>query len=279
MWRRCLVLLTAFAAACSNDPVSEQAEQEQKPRTCSLTQINLTSTRIAVSALHGPIRLSTLTGSPERVLLTGDVNAQQWSPAGNRLVFVDERPGGEYALSVMDTIGNAQQLPVPLRSTWPAWSKDDWIYFFTQNNDPPRIYRIRPDGSNMSGVLATGRFPAPAPDGRHFAYRTDDGRIMIQDLQSGTISQVAITHFAINLRWSPTADQIAFIEDGDVVLLRLDGFSKRLVGAQAAGSISWSGDGCFILSGSQVTNLAVLSPDENASLLLGVSGLYTAWKP
>lgn len=277
MRRRCVVFLAVFAAACSNNPTEQ--EEEQKPATCALSQINLAATRIAVSALHGPIRLSTLSGSPERVLKTGDVNAQQWSPAGNRLVYVDERPGGEYALSVMDTLGNAQQLPVPLRSTWPAWSRDDWIYFFTQNNDPPRIYRIRPDGSNMSGVLATGRFPAPAPDGRRFAYRTDDGRIMIQDLQSGTASQLAVARFSINLRWSPTTDEIAFIEDGDVVLLRPDGFSKRLAGVPGAGAISWSSDGCFILSGSQFTNLAVLSPDENASLLLGVSGLYTAWKP
>ena len=44
------------------------------------------SARIAVSALHGPLRLSTLAGEDERAILVGNVNAQDWSPTGDRLV-------------------------------------------------------------------------------------------------------------------------------------------------------------------------------------------------
>src|SRR5690349_21721879 len=133
MGGRRITILILLACASPDVASAVSAPRPQRPQMGAELD-SIPFARIAVSALHGPIRLSTLTGRPEHAIVGGNVNAQDWSPRGDRLVYVDDRGNGEYALSVADTFGVSTRLPVPLRSTWPVHSLDGrWIYFFTQD--------------------------------------------------------------------------------------------------------------------------------------------------
>jgi hypothetical protein len=268
---------TLHAAAAGVPTVTFKANGVSSQACTAPSELNPGAVRIAVSLIHGPIRLSTLCGTPEHVVVTGDVNAQDWSPERDRLVYVDERAGGEYALSVTDTVGNTAELPVPLRSTWPVWSKDNWIYFFTQNDLPPQIRRIRQDGTNLSASLVTGRFPAPAPDGQRFAYTGNDG-IYIYNLSNNTSSFVTAAS-AIALRWSPDGNFIGYVENGYTTIVQPDGTGKRIVGPSGVGAIAWSPDSRWILAGSQFTNLQLINLSNGTFTTLTVPGLYVSWKP
>jgi Tol biopolymer transport system component len=235
--------------------------------------------RIAVSALHGPIRFSTISGANERTLITGDVNAQDWSPAGDRLVYVDERGNGGYALSTTDTLGNAVQLPVPLSSTWPQYSRDgQWIYFFTQNNNPPRIMRIRPNGTGMQDLIE-GRFPAPAPDGSRIALSNPNG-IWIGDPVTQQGGMVPNTAFGIATRWSPDGNWIAYRSNNTIVIIRPSGADKRTLQSSFTGGLSWSPDSRYLLSGNDSDGrLQLIDTNDYSTRLLSVTGTYPAWKP
>jgi Tol biopolymer transport system component len=270
------LLRFALAGACLTACFKSPVEGPLDPQACSaLGDLNL-GARIAISQLHGPIRLSTLNGDPERILITGNVNAQDWSPARDRLVYVDDRGNDEYALSVTDTFAVSQPLPVPLRSTWPVWSLDGWIYFFTQTDQPPEIRRIRPNGTGLSASLVVGRFPAPSPDGLRFAY-FGSGKIWTFNLATSVSSPVTDAN-AIALRWSPDGSWIGYIENGQTTIVRPDGSEKRAIGPGSVGGISWSPDGCFVLAGSQTRSMLVIA-QHGSFLDLPLTGLYPAWRP
>lgn len=235
-------------------------------------------TRIAISALHGPIRLSTLSGAAEKILITGNVNAQDWSPGGDRLVYVDDRGNGNYALSVTDTLGNSHQLPVPLSSTWPHYAATgDWIYFFTQADNPPGVYRIHSDGTGMQQIM-TGKFPAPAPDGQRLAIVSSAG-IWVGNIASGTGNVVANTPGAIALRWSPDGDWLAYRVLTKVYVMRPDGSATKMYASEFPGGLSWSPDSRWLISGSENSTLQLIDTRADTTTLMPVAGLYPAWKP
>lgn len=240
------------------------------------------SARIAVSALHGPIRLSTLLGEAERALVAGNVNAQDWSPTGDRFVYVDDRGGGAYALSVADTFGVTAPLPVPMRSTWPQYSRDgSWIYFFTQNDAPPQVYRIRPDGRELQALLP-GSFPAPAPAGDRIAMTTSAG-VWVGDPVTKIGALVPnTTSRAIATRWSPDGEWIAYRDrqNGGITLVRADGTDVREIDAPATGGLSWSPDGRWLLGGNVDGGpLQLIDLRTGSSVFLRIRGVYPAWKP
>ena len=243
---------------------------------------DLPDARIAVSALHGPIRLSTLRGFPVRTVMLGNVNAQDWSPAGDRLVYVDDRGSGEYALSSTDTLGATFQLPVPLRSTWPQHSPDGrWIYFFTQDDNPPLVYRIAPDGSDLHTLLP-GAFPAPHPDGRRVAITVGAG-VWVGDPLTRVGSIVpGTTSGAIATRWSPDGQWIAYRDrrSGGITIVRPDGSGRQVVQAPSIGGLSWSPDGTWLLGGNvDGEALQLIEARTGEARWLPERGVYPAWRP
>ncbi len=234
------------------------------------------STRIAVSALHGPIRLSTLTGADERVLILGNVNAPDWSPKGDRLVYVDDRGSGNYALSTTDTLGNSKQLPVPLSSSWPQYSADgQWIYFVV--NDLAQVGRIHPDGTGLI-MLRPGTRPAPAPDNQRIAMSAGTG-IWVGDPVTGVGGMVPNTTLAEAVRWSPDGNWIAYREynGARIVVIHPDGTGKVSYPADYIGGVAWSPDSKKILAGSGA-NLQLIDRDSGTVSTLPVTGVYPAWR-
>ncbi len=232
--------------------------------------------RIAVSALHGPIRLSTLTGADERVLITGHVNAQDWSPAGDRLVYVDDRGNYTYALSITDTLGSTRQLPVPLSSSWPQYSADGrWIYFVV--NELGQIGRIHPDGTGQE-LLMTGTRPSPAPDNKRIAISVSGG-IWVGDPSTGSGSMVPNTSSAEAVRWSPDGSWIAYRDRGtrQIVVMRPDGSGKVTYPSDYIGGVAWSPDSKKILAGSSLS-LQLINRDSGTVTNLPVTGVYPAWR-
>jgi WD40 repeat protein len=273
---RWVTLMAAAIGIASASPAAARAPQD-------LPQVWLDGfpdVRIAVSALHGPIRLSTLTGVDERAVIVGNVNAQDWSPTGDRLVYVDDRGGGEYALSITDTLGSTRQLPVPMRSTWPQYSPDGrWIYFFTQDDRSRRVYRIAPDGTNLQDLFP-GSFPSPAPDGT-IAITTGEG-VWVGDPVSGIGTVVPnTTAGAFATRWSPDGAWIAYRDrDGGITLIRPDGTAKRSIPAPPIGGLSWSPDGNWLLGGNvDGEPLQLIDLRTDAARFLPVHGVYPAWRP
>ncbi len=232
------------------------------------------STRIAVSQLHGPIRLSTLTGADERVLITGNVNAQDWSPAGDRLVYVDDRGDYTYALSVTDTLGNSRQLPVPLSSSWPQYSFDgQWIYFVV--NQLVQVGRIHPDGTGLQ-MLRAGTRPSPAPDNQRIAMSAGGG-IWVGDPATGAGGVLPNTTPAEAVRWSPDGKWIAYRSGVSIAVVRPDGTDKVTYPADMIGGLAWSPDSKEILAGSS-TSLRLIDRDSGTVRDLPVIGLYPAWR-
>lgn len=234
--------------------------------------------RIAISNINGPIRLITLTGVPERVLIGGVVNAQDWAPDGSRLVYVDDRGNGEYALSTTDTLGTAVQLPVPLRSTWPQYSHDgQWIYFFSQNDQPPRVYRIRPNGTGLENLMG-GRFPSPSPDGTRIAVSLENG-IWVGNPVTQIGGVVPNTSFGAPVRWSPSGQWIAYRAGGTIIVIRPDGTGKRIIQSSDIGGLAWSPDARYLLSGGRDQLQLIDTQAGDAVTGIPVTGVYPAWKP
>jgi TolB protein len=259
-----LAALVALAA-CSTTP----SDEDDGPPTG----------RIVVSALHGPIRLSTVTGTDEKVILTGDVNAPDWAPSGDKIVYVSDWGGGEYGLNLTDTLGANVRLPVPLRSTWPQYSADgQWIYFFTQTSQPPRVYRIRPSGQDLQDLIQ-GSHPAPAPSGNRIAMMTPAG-VWIGDPSTGAGAAVPNTESGSSLRWSPDGEWLAYRATG-IVLIRPDGSGKRVLGTDPLGSLSWSRDSRWILAGSggPLYLIGGMTAGVPVVTTLPVAGVYPDLKP
>lgn len=150
------------------------------------------------------------------------------SPDGKQIVFSSNRDGN-FEIFIMDSDGShVRQLTIttgPLANSWPRWSPDgEWIAFQSgiPNTTNFQIYRIRPDGSDLTQVTADypglNQFPAWSPDGTRLAIRRDteiylidsaDGkhpaRLTVTDTIPGAFNQMA--------SFSPDGKKIAYLSN------------------------------------------------------------------
>ncbi|HJQ71544.1 MAG TPA: hypothetical protein VKA70_21390 [Blastocatellia bacterium] len=162
-------------------------------------------------------------GSAKAVNLTrssaGDFNPS-FSPDGRKIAFSSERdspqrfgpPGVRSSdIYVMDADGaNVKRLTSA--KGWdgsPAWSADgQTIFFYSDREGGPRIWRMKPDGSDQQAVSRAGTkalSPAVMRDGRlAFAAKLDDRWQIVSTALDGTDQRVESD--AQNDYWAPAFD-------------------------------------------------------------------------
>jgi Tol biopolymer transport system component len=165
--------------------------------------------------------------------------------------------------------GNFAVLPTPglANVTWPEWSSDgQWIYFHGEAATGTHVYRIRPDGTDLTN-LTPGRnaaMPSPSPDGQRVVYVAD--RLVVQDLATGMTQALTGTEGARAPRWSPDGQWIAFTgQFSTLVLVRPDGTDRRTLTADyISPGVSWSPDSRWIL----VMSYRLLLVDASSGAIL-----------
>jgi len=134
-------------------------------------------------------------GAPERIFLTDPSGTRvtpltppqqttadlpSWSPDGKRIVYVDQAPGSDRALFVIDRDGTApvQLTTLPFASD-PAWSPDGTkiAFFGTEDFAGSYVYVINADGTGLRRVVMPHTTslvrPAWSPDGTRLLYEAE----------------------------------------------------------------------------------------------------------
>ncbi|MCF3641932.1 hypothetical protein LXM94_18345 [Rhizobium sp. TRM95111] len=105
-----------------------------------------------------------------------------WSPDGATLCYCGIR-NQEFDIYTIAVTGGAERRLTFAegRNDGPDWSADgDWIYFNSSRTGRMQIWRIRPDGRDVTRVTDSPYgdwFPHPAPDGRTLLVLSYDGDV------------------------------------------------------------------------------------------------------
>ena len=119
--------------------------------------------------------------SKERKRLTHGARASDPDVGPDGAIVFVSQSDGTTNLSILKGEGESRRITSFDDGTQvysPAWdTSGEWIYFAVGGHASARdLYRVRPDGSGLAVVLATGndeRDPAPSPDGRWLYFSSD----------------------------------------------------------------------------------------------------------
>ena len=147
---------------------------------------------VYVSYKDGTVWRSKVDGS-DRMQLTYppfQATVPRWSPDGTRISFSGAKPGESYRIYIISADGgNAEQVSAGANDLDPSWSKDGKAIMF--------------------GVF-------PAPD------KPESAKIMVLDLKTRALNQVAGSQGICCPRWSPDGRYVAAISADNQKLLLLD---------------------------------------------------------
>jgi len=147
---------------------------------------------VYVSYKDGTVWRSKVDGS-DRMQLTYppfQATVPRWSPDGTRISFSGAKPGESYRICIISADGgNAEQVSAGANDLDPSWSKDGKAIMF--------------------GVF-------PAPD------KPESAKIMVLDLKTRALNQVAGSQGICCPRWSPDGRYVAAISADNQKLLLLD---------------------------------------------------------
>ena len=156
-----------------------------------------------------------------------------WSPDGDRVAFNSDRDG-TFNLFVIDADGkNLRQLThekAPVVAGMQSWPADgSWIYFGLFGEGPPRMCRIRPDGSNFK-IVGEGIDPAISPDGKTIAYANvvaGGHCLFVMDVDGKNVRRLTTRPNAwagVHASWAPDGKTIVYADRvGDALeIFRID---------------------------------------------------------
>lgn len=145
-----------------------------------------------------------------------------WSPDGKRLVAVNTIE----QLFVVDADGKNLAQILQVDGSYchqPEWSPDgDWIAFATDRDGNVEIYKVRPDGTELTRLTrapGVDAHPRWSPDGRWLSFTSNrDGNYDIWLMRAdGSDEQNLTRHSATDdhAAWSPDGKSIAFVSMRD----------------------------------------------------------------
>jgi hypothetical protein len=194
-----------------------------------------------------------------------------WLPQQNLLVFHGRIPSFTYYVGMftMDASNqpNVLYFPGPDASgVYPQPTRDGaWVYYTQQvGNQSNEIWRMRLDGSGRARVGPTAGYydsdsqASPSPDGRTIVYISNDGgagtgvvRLNRLDLATGV--ETSLNAFGSHPRWSPVANEIAYLTGSAVRIVQADGTGDRVLATGDSfedrdGQVEWSPDGKWLVT-------------------------------
>jgi Tol biopolymer transport system component len=179
-------------------------------------------------------------------------DSPRWSPDGAQILFNSNRDGS-HEVYVMNPDGSGQtrvsSIAGPNKDdSDPSWSPDGKKIVFISDRC---VWTMKPDGTELTQLttpptesLCLESTPVYSPDGAKIAYvsnRDGDYEIYVMNadgtgqtrLTSNTVSDVSPT-------WSPDGTRIAFVEDGNVVIMKLDGSDRTVIDlAKDVSTVDW----------------------------------------
>lgn len=150
-----------------------------------------------------------------------------WSPDGSTIVFSSARDAEtDVQLYLMDADGGNQRRLMPFVAAdylGPRWSPDgQWIAFFTNVDGTLEVYKVRPDGSDLTRLTANASnnfMPDWSPDGQRIVFVSErDRNRELYVMNADGSNPVRLTNDLaedVRPRWSPDGQFIVFQSNRD----------------------------------------------------------------
>ncbi len=135
---------------------------------------------------------------------------------GNRTtdIWILDRRSGDFT-RLTDPISNPEMegFREHVHDAIPMWGADDMIYFVSERDGIFNLWRMSPDGGNISQVTRHTqggvKYPAISNDGRTIVY-TNDHELFVLDVPNGTPQEVSV-----ELAFDPSINQVEWVEVED----------------------------------------------------------------
>lgn len=202
-----------------------------------------------------------------------------------RIVFAADKEGSDdIYTSDLDGQNLKRLTNSPKKESQPKWSPDGKKIVFV--SDLEDLYSMNADGSNQIRLniapYKSASFPEWSPDGKKIVFSSDDFKIVIFDLQTGTLFE--LSSLGVFPSWSPDGEKLVFIGGSGTPpttyfsTINADGtnqtgvLSLRDNGLELAGAPSWAPDGKTIAFGNTVSeyNAPDLGPFRDIAVNTGI---------